>query len=585
MNRQEKLRIAFLLGSDSDSARLCIEKICALPNIEVVAALLDTEHPNLKRRIKNLRRNIRKEGWTYLPARGLKYLRGLSEGLVDRAVVSSEAVRQALAMAFPERCFSVQELSRKYHFSLMEVGNLNGSQAVRVLQAAGADLGIALGARILKEQIFSVPRLGCINLHKGMVPNYRGMPPAFWELYDGARTAGVTVHFIDKGLDTGDILATAEIPIEPTDTPDSLCERLHEEGARTLASAVAAIQAGTAVRRKQVGHDLKPRSTPTQVQIQQLHKRLPHWNQRSDARAIAANLYILCVYYFGLYSLVRLWHRRLRARGCILLYHRVNDFSRDILTVDTRTFTAQLIAMRERYPSASTMDIVNRVRIRDKITPTTIAIHFDDCYRDIFLNGMPILKALGYTAMSFISSGFLDTDRAFAHDHQNYPFRYENLQTDHVRAWNTAGFEIGAHTVNHANLGTCSLEEARIEVTESRTQLKAVLNNGNGNSGKQSVGTTVDFMSYPFGKPDNIRSEVVRIIREAGYSALFSAYGGFIGSTTDIYDIPRVGVSGETSPLYLLLEIEGLAPRQVASRFKRFLPGQTLASRQRDGRT
>jgi peptidoglycan/xylan/chitin deacetylase (PgdA/CDA1 family) len=567
---KQKLRIAFLMGADTDSARLCIEKVCALANVEVVAALLDQERASLRRRVKNLRRNVRKEGWQYIPRRVLKFLRGVTDRLVEGSVVSSDAVRRVLADSFPDRCFSLWELSQKYNFEVLEVGNLNESRAIAALKAANTDLGIVLGARILKEQIFSVPRLGCINLHKGMVPNYRGMPPAFWELYDSAASAGVTVHFVNKGLDTGDVVEMAEVRILPTDTPDTLCEKLHEEGARTLATAVDAIAMGTAVRRRQGRPDLKARSAPTAAEVRQLERRLPHWRQRSDARAIAVNVYLLLAYWSGLYFLMRMLHRALRARGCILLYHRVNDFSKDILTVDTRTFAAQLIVLRERYPSTSTSDMVNRIRLGEKITPTTIAIHFDDCYRDTVLNGMPILKTLGCTPTSFVSSGFLNTDRPFAHDSANYPFRFPNLRTDDVRAWTGAGFEIGAHAVNHVDLGTCSIEGAKCEVTESRLQLDAVLT-ANGKSRSQPAEASVRFMSYPFGQPQNIRSEVVTIVRDSGYSALFSAYGGFVGRKSDLFNIPRMGVSGETRPLYLLLEIEGLAPRQVLSALRRWV--------------
>jgi len=556
------------MGADTDAARMCVEKVCALTNVEVVAALLDEERTDLRRRIKNLRRNVRREGWQYIPRRVVRFVRGLTDRLVEQSVVPSDAVRQVLAASFPDRCFSLGELGQKYNFEVLEVGNLNESRAIAALEAADTDLGIVLGTRILKEQIFSVPRLGCINLHKGMVPNYRGMPPAFWELYDGAASAGVTVHFVNKGLDTGDVVATAEVSILSTDTPDTLCERLHEEGARTLATAVDAIATGTAVRRKQGRPGLKARSAPTVVEVRELQKRLPHWRQRSDARAIAVNMYLLVVYWSGLYFLIRMLHRRLRARGCILLYHRVNDFSKDLLTVDTRTFAAQLMVMRERYPSISTKEMVNRTRLREKIRPTSIAIHFDDCYRDTVLNGMPILSTLGYRATSFISSGFLNTDRAFAHDSDNYPFRFSNLRTDDLHAWSGAGFEIGAHTVNHVDLGTCSIEQAKYEVTESRLQLDAALT-ANGISRSQPPEQSVHFMSYPFGQPQNIRSEVVTIIRDAGYSALFSAYGGSVGRKTDLFDIPRMGVSGETRPLYLLLEIEGLAPRKVLSAFRR----------------
>lgn len=567
MTDQRKLRVVFLIGPDRNRALSAIEAVCALPNIEAAAALVDTENVSLKRRFRNLRNNIRKEGWRYLPSRVLAGLRRVTDQMVQSAVVSDEDVHQALRTAFPERCFSLSELGLKYGFEVIEVGSLNSSEAVRALKTVQSDLGIVLGTRILKENIFSLPRMGCINLHKGKVPEYRGMPPGFWELYDGASTAGVTIHFVDKGLDTGDIVSTSEVFIKATDTPDTLMQKLDEQGSRTLATAVTGIQAGTAKRLPQGSSDMKPRSKPTQSQIQELQKRLPHWHSRSNGAVLLRNIYSLVAYYSGMYFLTRLWHRKLRSRACVLLYHRVNDFSRDALTVDTRSFAAQLLAMR-RYPTIDTAELVDRIRGRKNITPTSIIIHFDDCYQDILLNGAPILKTAGYAAVAFVSSGFVDTERVFTHDAQYYPFRYPNLRIEDIRAWVKDGFEIGAHTINHADLGKCNVEEAQSEIVDSRSQLERALD-GNGRSGESNH--KVAFFSFPYGRTENIRPEIVSIVRQAGYSALFSAHGGFVGSDTDLYDIPRVGCSGASRPLQLLLEIEGLAPAQMMAKLRKML--------------
>src|SRR5581483_6939573 len=109
----------------------------------------------------------------------------------------------------------------------------------------------------------------------------------------------------------------------------------------------------------------------------------------------------------------------------------------------------------------------------------------------VFLNGAPILQALGYKATAFVSSGFVDTDRMFNHDRQKYPFHFPNLQSADLQAWIQAGNEIGAHTVNHADLGKCDLEAARFEVLESGRQLRALLNGSGENS--------VTYFSFPFG--------------------------------------------------------------------------------------
>jgi peptidoglycan/xylan/chitin deacetylase (PgdA/CDA1 family) len=504
---------------------------------------------------------MRKHGWNYPILRLIEAVRAVTDRWVEGVVPAAE-IQACLRAAFPGQCFSLSELARKYGFDLIDAGNLNGPTAIQKLKTVRVDLGIVNGTRILREQIFSVPRMGCINLHKGRVPEYRGMPPGFWELYDGAPTAGITVHFIDRGLDTGDVVATSEVVIRSTETPDSLRRKLDIEGVRVLADAVSAIQAGTGRSRKQVAGPHKPRSKPTSREVCELRMRLPHWRRTSDIAVLLKNLYCLFVFYCGPYRLVKLWHRFItRDRGCVVLYHRVNDYSDDILTVDRKSFAAQLLAIRRYYTPISTADLIRRMHSRERIPATAIVVHFDDCYRDVVLNGAPILTVAGVPAAAFISSGFIDTDRPFAHDTSKYPFDFPNLRSEDMIAWVNGGFEVGAHTVSHVDLGTCDHAEAELEVTQSRSQLETILSNTQG--GRPHV----DMMSFPFGAARNIRGEVVSLIRDAGYTALFSAHGGFVRSDCDPFDIPRVGCCSDVRPLYLLLEIEGMSPTALRRKF------------------
>lgn len=566
MDERRELRIAFLLGSDNEAHRIAIESVCAVSNVRPIVALVDTARQGIGKRIQNARRNIRRDGWKYIPHRIVRATRSLLDELAKRAVVSQDEVRNLLDKAFPQECRSLTRLAQKHGFDVQSAGHLNGPNAINILRQADVDLGVVLGTRLLKECIFSVPRMGCINLHEGKVPEYRGMPPGFWELYDGAETAGVTVHFVDAGLDTGDVIGTCEIKIAKTDTPNSLRQKLHIEGARVLAAAVGSIQVGNVKRRAQPETILRPRSKPTLAQTKELKARLPHWRESSDISAIARNLYCLSLYFTGILSLVRLWHRTSKVRACVLLYHRVNDYSKDILTIDTETFASQLIILAKHYASISSSALVEHIRDRKPIEPTSVAIHFDDCYRDIYTNGAPIIRAMRRSATAFVSSGFVGTSRAFAHDREKYPFQYPNLDAGDIRRWVESGFEVGAHTVNHVDLAKCNLDEARSEIFESRRQLENILKQDTIEHGKlRDRGVTL--FSFPFGRVDNIRPEAVAIVREAQYSALFSAHGGFVDRNTDVYDVPRIGCTG--NPLYLMLVIEGLAPNQLKQRIRR----------------
>jgi hypothetical protein len=82
------------------------------------------------------------------------------------------------------------------------------------------------------------------------------------------------------------------------------------------------------------------------------------------------------------------------------------------------------------------------------------------------------------------------------------------------------------------------------------------------------IGKPVDLFSFPFGRPDNIRAATMQIIQSAGYIANFSAHGGFIGPGTDPYYIPRAGAHYESSPVYCLLQIEGLTLSRIARKVR-----------------
>ena len=551
------LKVVFLAASDNASTRSSIEAVCCLPDIQPLAILHDEGVTKSSRRLKNFRNNIRRDGLGYPFFRILESARRFTDGLVSRAVVQRPEVLKVLRKAFPERSFSFDDLARNYSLQVLSVPDLNGEEAVAKLRGLEADLGVVVGTRVLRRNIFSVPRLGCINLHKGRVPDYRGLPPGFWELFDGTASAGITVHFVDSGLDTGDVIARSEVPIEPLDTPDTLLEKLHREGTRILAAAVASIQRENFSREPQQRSSGKTRSKPSRTQVAQLRKRLPHWQHRGDLAAILKNLYSLAVYWSGLYAAVRAWHRGRGNRAAILLHHRVNDYARDVLTADTATFTAQLMALTARYPVIDTVELVHAIAQKRPFAATSIGIHFDDCYRDVYTNGAPILKALNVPATFFVNPGFLDTTRAFAHDRKRYPFRFENLQSAELRAWAAEGFTVGAHTVNHIDLGACTVDEARFEIVESGRRLADIL------------GSPVTLFSFPFGSVRNIRPETADIVMKSDYEALFSAHGGFAEPSSSLSDIPRIGCSGQTSPLALLLEIEGLAPAQLKSILKR----------------
>ncbi len=103
---------------------------------------------------------------------------------------------------------------------------LRDADTLAELRELGPDIGIsAFFGFILRPELIDLFPRGCINLHAALLPYNRGWHTNVWPILDGT-PAGVTVHYIDPGVDTGDIIAQERIPIEPTDTGGSLHEKI-----------------------------------------------------------------------------------------------------------------------------------------------------------------------------------------------------------------------------------------------------------------------------------------------------------------------------------------------------------------------
>lgn len=110
---------------------------------------------------------------------------------------------------------------------------------------------VAAFGQILPERILNIPRYGCINVHASLLPAYRGAAPIQWAVIDGLEETGITIMYMEKGLDTGDIICQRRVKLSPDETGGSLFDRLALEGADLLVETLEQLENGTAVRRKQ----------------------------------------------------------------------------------------------------------------------------------------------------------------------------------------------------------------------------------------------------------------------------------------------------------------------------------------------
>jgi methionyl-tRNA formyltransferase len=121
-----------------------------------------------------------------------------------------------------------------------------------LLESFGADLMVVVGyGQIIPQNIIDLPRYGILNVHASLLPKYRGAAPIQWAIANGEARTGVTIMQIDAGLDTGDMLLTRAVAIEPDETAPVLSARLAPIGAELLIDAIDQIEDGTIHRQKQ----------------------------------------------------------------------------------------------------------------------------------------------------------------------------------------------------------------------------------------------------------------------------------------------------------------------------------------------
>ena len=105
--------------------------------------------------------------------------------------------------------------------------------------------------KILPKELLDIPRLGCINVHGSLLPQYRGAAPIQWAVLNGDKETGITTMYMDVGMDTGDMVLKEKVEIGENETTGELWDRLSKIGANLLVKTLKQIEDGTAPREKQ----------------------------------------------------------------------------------------------------------------------------------------------------------------------------------------------------------------------------------------------------------------------------------------------------------------------------------------------
>lgn len=179
-----------------------LEFLAALKTIEVAGIFVETKTSPPRSLTQKIKRSIRYDGYAATFKKfSVKLLGGTTE--------SAEEMENAR-----EGQTRLDKCAKNLGIPLYYVENYHAEEAKNLLRRADADLGILYGTNIIKEPVFSIPRLGSINLHQGLAPFYRGGPTVFWELFNDEKELGITIHFVAEKVDTGDIILQKTLPLD-----------------------------------------------------------------------------------------------------------------------------------------------------------------------------------------------------------------------------------------------------------------------------------------------------------------------------------------------------------------------------------
>jgi methionyl-tRNA formyltransferase len=145
---------------------------------------------------------------------------------------------------------AVKQYAVQKNIPVLQPEKLKNPEFVEILRGYDADLFVVVAFRMLPEMIWTMPRLGTMNLHGSLLPRYRGAAPINWAVINGEKETGVTTFFLKHEIDTGDVLMTDRFAIEDDDTAGEVHDKMMRVGAETLLKSVKMIEKG--------GYILKP---------------------------------------------------------------------------------------------------------------------------------------------------------------------------------------------------------------------------------------------------------------------------------------------------------------------------------------
>jgi peptidoglycan/xylan/chitin deacetylase (PgdA/CDA1 family)/folate-dependent phosphoribosylglycinamide formyltransferase PurN len=512
----DRFRIVVFTSMSPSAVRHFLRRLDAdLPEVEVCGILCEPWRPRLPlgRRLKRVKKYLRDPDFIRFAAHKAAARAGRAGGRVLTRLLHAAHATQGSPNP-PEA--TVEEFAagcegRGIAFHLAE--DIHDEASLRFVAGLRPDLGVIYGTRILKPQLFGLPRLGSINIHKHKVPDYRGSgAPGLWELRDERSEQTVTVHRVTKEVDAGAVLCERSFQIGPLDTLTSIGLKADMVGIECLIDAIRAESLG------------RPAESP-QPQSGTVYKGVqPHqiWAVERDIRRKRPEfrpargrplpkLAARALAYPALYFRNR---RRARAQNfpVVILYHHLIADRECLLGMPTENFLRQVRYLKEHYRIASLPEALAMLE-QGKVESPTVVLTFDDGYAENFLGLRAIAEAEDIPIAIFVCTRHVEERSGFQHDLDRGEHGFPAHDWEQVRYLDRHNVIIGSHTRTHFDCGDTDEARLRDEIVGSLEDLRRELSHD------------VTYFAFPKGCPQNM-SQPARALAAQTYPYTFSAHGG-----------------------------------------------------------
>jgi peptidoglycan/xylan/chitin deacetylase (PgdA/CDA1 family) len=524
-------RIVVFTGKLAHSVRKGIAEIDrSIPDLSWLV-LVHTPKRSAAKLLRNQWRNLKRNGWRWIAYQ--------TTDIYHRLAVRKSADEGGKSIGYES---TLSALRSRPNLRLIEVEDLHAESTLQAVKEFAPDIGLSLAAPILRRSLFSIPRLGTLNLHKGKLPEYRGMPPAFWELWNDENSVGCSIHWVDDKLDTGALVKQHIVAREKFSTVRGLQLALDEVGVSLMRNAVMDVLQGSVSSLEQA-HGGKTYRKPTLAQVAKLDEKIRRQQPVSSSagKQLVKNAVAEMAFRAWRAGLSRLVTPRLT----VLLYHRVTDTARDNLTVGVEQFDRQM-EMLAKYCHVVSIEEAISYRVIPKTSKPLVCVTFDDGYLDNYTHAAPIMVRHQVPGAFFVSTGIIDRGGRFPHDLRRGNPVLPVMNWQQVGELKAQGFTIGSHSVNHIDCASEPEETVWDELVQSAEDLR------------RQLGLAEVIFAYPYGGRQHMTPERLSLVKRAGYAACLSAYGGTNVGTIDSFNVLRRGIHWEFSDQSFLLECLGL---------------------------